>query len=175
MASKFSLKFFFEQITDECSFLLRNLKNPEVSKPENVEGITLEFILKTINNLAKYLREGTFSEEKDDPKLEENIEAFQTLHEELSLRRLDVHNKLHELTEGWKCPHCHNSVPIHIGIKGVRRPPMELVIQCRVCDEMSPLTDEGLKNFSLYFGELINNQWNPRANRFLYDYRTDSY
>ena len=161
------LEVFFKKINEQYDFLIKNLKNPELARPDVIESISLEFILSAINYLSNSIDKSSLINEN----IKKEIETLRIKYPELVLRRLDVHYYMTQLGTGWKCDECQYSIPRDAEIHGVRRPPITIFLICKVCGKKKEITQEGYKEFDNIFGKLIIDEygrWNPLANRFLW-------
>lgn len=160
------------RILEQCEFLDKKLRDPNLARPDVIESMVMEFILKAVDVFAREVhRPAGDVAGTGGGRLDDVLAAFQAMHARLARRRLDVHLHLQDLAEGWTCPGCGHAVPRDAEVRGVRRPPLVILLRCKACNVTSEVSVGGYAAFQDLFGELYNDgegPWNPLANRFIW-------
>lgn len=74
-----------------------------------------------------------------------------------------------ELGEGWRCQGCQQAVVGGAQVSGVTSGMTSVDLLCRNCGISTPIAPAGMHAFSRFFGHLVKDTWNPRANGFGWD------
>lgn len=160
------LEKLLQRILEQGRFLDKQLRDPDLARPDAIESTVLEFILKAVNTFAI----DTCHHGETGSTFQQLLADLRSMHESLSRRRLDVHLHLAELADGWTCTGCGYAIPKEARIRGLHRPPLQLLLRCKVCDKETELAGAGYEAFSRIFGALHGGgPWNPRGNKFIWD------
>jgi len=74
-----------------------------------------------------------------------------------------------ELGEGWQCQGCGSVVVGGAQVSAVKTGAPQVDLICRNCGISTPLATAGQRAFTRFFGHLVTDSWNPRANGFGWD------